>query len=233
MRTSGPLARWGYCTTQLDRIHHKATDRVTPTCLMLTTHWRMPPRLSRGLAHVSRGHSITLRCRSPPGRCLSSAPSVSHRLTGGAQHHARKSASSPHFTRKPCMLAQRVHSTAWLNMSPALHASLRVGWPPRCTTRGMAWRLTGDSAEFPCLASRAAGHAHLGRLTERVASRARGRVDPSRATCGRTLPTAVHPSTWCAHRRQFASHTSRIGRAGRPGTASSVEAEEEDAGQVS
>ena len=163
MRTSGPLARWGYCTTQLDRIRHKATDRVTPTCLMLTTHWRMPPRLSRGLAHVSRGHSITLRCRSPPGRCLSSAPSVSHRLTGGAQHHARKSASSPHFTRKPCMLAQRVHSTAWLNMSPALHASLRVGWPPRCTTRGMAWRLTGDSAEFPCLASRAAGHVHLGR----------------------------------------------------------------------
>jgi len=199
MRPSGPRATMGILH-HMPRLHPSLSDRrrAMPTCLMLTTHWRMPPRLSRGLAHVSRGHSITPRCRSPPGRCLSSAPSVAHRLTGGGKPSTPASQPAALTSRKPCMLAQRVHSTAWLNMSPALHASLRVGWPPRCTTRGMAWRLTGDSAEFPCLASRAAGHAHLGRLTERVALRARGRVYPSRATCVAPLPTAVHPSTWHA-----------------------------------
>ena len=54
--------------------HHMRTN--TPICLMLTTHCRISPRLSRGLAHVLRGHSVTTRHRLPPGRCLSSAPSA-------------------------------------------------------------------------------------------------------------------------------------------------------------
>ena len=94
--------------------------------------------------------------------------------------NARESASGPHVTRKLCGLTQRGHSTAWLNMSPALRASQRVGWPPRSTTWGMARWLTGDSAEFPCLASRVAGHTCLGRphRASRLAHMWQGRSIP-------------------------------------------------------
>ena len=128
MRPSGPRATMGILH-HMPRLHPSLSDRrrAMPTCLMLTTHWRMPPRLSRGLAHVSRGHSITPRCRSPPGRCLSSAPSVAHRLTGGGKPSTPASQPAALTSRKPCMLAQRVHSTAWLNMSPAHRATPRQG----------------------------------------------------------------------------------------------------------
>ena len=55
--------------------------------------------------------------------------------------------------------------TAWPNVSPAIHTTLRMGWPPCCTARGTVRRLSGDSDEFPCLASRAARRMCLGRLT--------------------------------------------------------------------
>ena len=100
--TSGPRRYMGMLH-HTARLHPSHSDRrrAVPTCLMLTTHWRMPPRLSRGLAHVSRGHSITQRSRSPPGRCLSSAPSALHRFT-------QRISQRPH-KRELCKLTQRVH----------------------------------------------------------------------------------------------------------------------------
>ena len=143
----------------------------------------MSPRLSRGLAHVSREGAIISAslagdatiARRPigpplPGRCLSSAPAASNQLTSSRLEgvltpevvRARVS-TWPHKAR---VVRARTRGHRQLGSTyPLPSAPPEEGWPSCCTARGMARWLTGGSVEFPGLASRAANRAHRGRLT--------------------------------------------------------------------
>ena len=146
MCTSGPRRRY------VGILHH--APRVAPSCADM-------PHADHALAHAAPAFpgagSCLERVQPPgsitrprdatrtalPGRCLSSAPSASHRLTltlprePSLQRWCVSIASQPAASLARAVQADaRSHSAAWLIMSPALRAPLRVGWPPRCTTRG-------------------------------------------------------------------------------------------------
>ena len=123
-RHSAPLTHW--------RGAHLLVRADMPTCLMLTTHCRMSPRLSRRLAHVSRGHSFTCsEARSPPGRCLSSAPSAYTNSFETSQLESSR-------MRRLCGPTRRVPLASWPNVSPALRAPLR--WAGPHAAQHKAWR---------------------------------------------------------------------------------------------
>ena len=128
----------------------------------------------RGATRQHHARDAT-RTHPPRGRCLSSAPSASHRLT-------QRVSQRPH-SREPCEPTQRVHSAAWPNMSPALqrtNAPLKAGVAPTLHD-AREWRggCLGILLSFP--ASRA------GRPAERASADSRSESHRAR-TAG-----SIHP----------------------------------------
>ena len=83
--------------------------------------------------------------------------------------------------------------------------------PRRGGRRRPLSRTPGHSAEFPCLANRAAGHCSASADSHSEPPRAHlsGRVTPSRPTCMRVLPPHCAPQHGARHRREFTRATTR------------------------
>ena len=112
-----------------------------------------------------------------------------HQLTCASQPEVSQTKAVRANVASPLgVLAQR---------SPCPPRPPEVGWPSACTARGMARRLTGAFAEFPCLADRAAPTS-----TSLERGTRRGSIHPG-PLANASSPHAVCLSVRRAHRRIY------------------------------
>ena len=168
--------------------HHMRTD--TPI---------LPPDADHALPHIAsafpRAGSCLERAQRhnatplTPRQVFELCTFRLHQLTCASQPEVSQTKAVRANVASPLgVLAQR---------SPCPPRPPEVGWPSACTARGMARRLTGAFAEFPCLADRAAPTS-----TSLERGTRRGSIHPG-PLANASSPHAVCLSVRRAHRRIY------------------------------